>query len=806
MFIEHTTLQHLGLDELALSIVDSRLPPFIDFLKSCTQHNSAWLNWPTPGEELQFRELFRLLESSMSRSMLLSNFLLPLATQLGMEQFAEDLALERCYKLGCFDRSHGRGRLRRPSSEAVLPKVREIIHTYATKQQRVSAFLEADVCRDKRVAEDVAIMFQPQHVAEQVAAMARGLIMACLEYGVLGLLHGTQYPCYDELVLLQRHRPYIAQLTTDTEQRLAVLRADVIALYHGLRSVDPKWWQLHLLHGPEQGKERQHYQRCLTPEVQQALAEGVQEARGCDEAMAEVLYTTLIHHGLPGLIDLRCNATFSPTRRTLEAVRVQTALEQQLGGLTLDARQKITKRLDYLLLAARETELSLSVLRLIREHPSSLYRRRVRSRFSARKKRPRRRDIVRHQRRRPRSFLGEPANTFSPENQCIARFAELSRINRSRARKRLVDFITYGPAGLLGWKERIEAIDQRLGAYLYLLKLGHLEGNTEWTAVLDRIHDYASLLKQSAPSVQVARGIFNSLPKPRRFNGGEGEAVASVSQRASLTLKTKQLLKLWTLVAVNLPIPVLSETGKQVPECYALIVLDNDSELPVGCWVSEHPPGGPEVGLAIYDAIWHPAWPRWPIRGIPKAIQVPDIVATEIEHVKRAAYFLLTRLEIAAKESTHRDHKLRIVKDLMKDGVEYMLNQVHPTRRTCEQVYLALHHWLRNRYFPNHDVAPVPSSSEAVNVALPGYDSPAAGWLLPVAKGKATTSRNGVVCRGFHYTNSMFESLPGAELNYREFPYFYPDKATGIFIEWDRDDQRRVEYVLRTNKIVDLPI
>jgi hypothetical protein len=342
--------------------------------------------------------------------------------------------------------------------------------------------------------------------------------------------------------------------------------------------------------------------------------------------------------------------------------------------------------------------------------------------------------------------------------------------------------------------------------YLHLLKLGHLEGNTEWSMILDQIHRYASLLKQPVPSVQVARSIFNSLPKPRRFNGGEGESIAGVSQRASLTLRTKQLLKSWLLVAVNLPISVLSVAGKQVPECYALLVLDSDPELPVGCWVSEHPPSGSEMGLALYDAIWHPGWPSWPIRGIPKMLQVPDALATDIEHVERAAEFLLTGVEVLAEKHAHKHRKSRIVKELVKGGVEYVLNQVHPTRRTCEQVYIALHHWLRTSYFPNHDVAPVPSSVEAFNVALPGYNSPAAGWLLPVAKEKALTVRDGVMCRGLHYTNAVFESLPGAELSYREFPYFYPYKDLGVFVERIHNDLPGLEYLNRTTENKILPL
>lgn len=806
MFIDDYSLEYLGLDSAALAIIEVRLPPFIEFLKKCAQQNSAWLSWPTPGEELKFRELFRLLESGMPRSELLSNFFLPLATQLDMRQAAKDVALDRCYRLGWFDVWHLNQRSRRPSADQVLPKVRQILHTHTTKQQRVSALLEAGICKDKRIAEDVAILFQPEHVAGQLAAMARGLILACLEHGVLGLLHGTQYPCYDELVLLQRYRPFIAQLNSDTEQCLAVLRADVIALYHGLRNVDRKWWQLHLLHNPEQGKERQHYQGCLTPEVQQAFVEGVQQARGCDESMAVLLCNTLIHQGLPGLIDLRCRAGVATTQQSLEAVRVQTALDQQLGGLTSDARQKITKRLDDLLLAVRETNVSFSVLRLTREHPSTPYRRRVRSRFSTRKKRPRHRDIVRHHPRRSRLRAAVPIDSPSSANQWIARFADLSRINSGVARKRILDFITYGPIGLLGWHERIGAIDPHLVEYLHLLKLGHLEGNTEWVRILDQIHCYASLLKQPVPSVQVARSIFHSLPKPRRFNGGEGKAVAGVSQRASLTLRTKQLLKSWILVVVNLPIPVLSVAGKQVSECYALLVLDSDPELPVGCWVSEHPPTGNEVGLAIYDAIWHPGCPGWPIRGIPKMLQVPDALARDIEHVECAAEFLLTRVEVLAEKHAHRHHKSRIVKELVKGGVEYVLNQVHPTRRTCEQVYIALHHWLRTSYFPNHDVAPVPSSVEAFNVALPGYNSPAAGWLLPVAKEKVLTVRDGVMCRGLHYTNTVFESLPGAALSYREFPYFYPYKDLGVFVERTHNDLPGLEYLSRTTENNILPL
>jgi hypothetical protein len=80
---------------------------------------------------------------------------------------------------------------------------------------------------------------------------------------------------------------------------------------------------------------------------------------------------------------------------------------------------------------------------------------------------------------------------------------------------------------------------------------------------------------------------------------------------------------------------------------------------------------------------------------------------------------------------------------------------------------------------------------------MPAYDSPAAGWLLPVAQEQARTERNGVVVGGALYTDPLFHCEPGEPLSYRMFPYDYPGLERGVFIPWNGD----VLYLERSQRL-----
>lgn len=789
-----------GLDALGISIIEQRLPPIKAFFQQCASADPGWLAWPSAQHPHQFRELFATLEKQVPEPQMVRSYFLPFAERLGMRQSVEAAVLRRCHRLGCFDYQGPRRQSLRPEADDIFPRVREILSAHTTKKARITALVQAGVCRESRIADDVASAFTPARLDRQIAAPARGIVLACVDFGTLGLLHGSTYLCYDELILLQRLIPSIAQITDAPDVMIGKLRSDLIALFHAFHRVGHKLWQLHLLHGPPESIERRRYQDGLTHEVLSALIEALVEQGSYTEPEAVQLRDTLIERGLSGLIDLRCAAPTSTTQRTLAATRVQRALDEHLGALTVTTRQEIDRRLDVLLKAIQDTGASLSVLRLLREYPSSPYRQRVRRRFALWKKRIKHRDIIR---RPPRRRTGPAAklDESSVEQSLGAQFALLNRANRRVARRRLLDFITYGAIGLLTPSERVRAIDSRLVEYFWLLKLGHLDGTTNLDKALLQVNTYAKLLQKAPLSAQLVRGIFNGLSKPTRYNGGEGEAVAQVVQRGSLSLKTKQLLRVWTVIIVSLPLPIINE-GREQSMCYALVVLDDESDLPVGCWISADVPGAKELGLAVYDAIWHPAWPMWPVRGIPQLIRVPSMFDGQIADVERAATYLLSRVEFATSKQRYKG---RLLKDLQASAVPYLLEQTSNYPRRCEDLWTLLHRWLRITYFPHHDVADVPEPVRSLNVALPASDSPAAGWLLPI-EGQGTTVRNGFIARGRNYTNANFQILPGSTLNYREFPYLYAHKATGIFVERTQEGQASVEYVVPTSVGVDFSL
>lgn len=75
-------------------------------------------------------------------------------------------------------------------------------------------------------------------------------------------------------------------------------------------------------------------------------------------------------------------------------------------------------------------------------------------------------------------------------------------------------------------------------------------------------------------------------------------------------------------MTLHLPIAASScSTASAVS--HLLLLVDLGSQLPTGVWVSAHPPGSAEVGLVLFQAIWHPGALDWPLRGVPEVLQVP---------------------------------------------------------------------------------------------------------------------------------------------------------------------------------------
>jgi hypothetical protein len=83
------------------------------------------------------------------------------------------------------------------------------------------------------------------------------------------------------------------------------------------------------------------------------------------------------------------------------------------------------------------------------------------------------------------------------------------------------------------------------------------------------------------------------------------------------------------LLTKPLRLPIVDAAGHQVSDtCRALLVVDTATERPVGYWLSTTAPTSREVGLVLYQAIWHPGALTWPLRGVPDCIQVPEMLVS----------------------------------------------------------------------------------------------------------------------------------------------------------------------------------
>jgi hypothetical protein len=248
-----------------------------------------------------------------------------------------------------------------------------------------------------------------------------------------------------------------------------------------------------------------------------------------------------------------------------------------------------------------------------------------------------------------------------------------------------------------------------------------------------------------------------------------------------------------------------------------LLVLDTATERPVGYWLSTTAPTSREVGLLLYQAIWHPGALTWPLRGVPDCIHLPEMLVTDGTHdLERAATWLLSTIETITRRQmdyalrTKLPYAAKLLDTVAEHAPDYIRSTTGCEAVTLQQAMDALRTWLhvdkitrtdlreqdypKADCFPNHNAPDVPASIAQYGVALPGHHLPAAGWLLPVAEHTATTMRDAVAYRGSLYTDAGFRSEPGHELAVRMFPYWYRDMEQGIFVETAAEE---VRYLVR---------
>jgi hypothetical protein len=281
-------------------------------------------------------------------------------------------------------------------------------------------------------------------------------------------------------------------------------------------------------------------------------------------------------------------------------------------------------------------------------------------------------------------------------------------------------------------------------------------------------------------------------------------------------LDAPRLHETWLVLPVKkrLHLSIVDAAGHQVSDtCRALLVFDTAIERPVGYWLSTTAANSREVGLVLYQAIWHPGALTWPLRGVPDSIQIPEMLVTDGTHdLEHAAAWMHSSIEIITRRqmdyalSTRLPYAAKLLDTLAEHAPDYIRWKTGREAVTIQEAMDALRTWLhvdkitrtdlreqdypKADCFPNHNAPDVPASIAQYGVALPGHHLPAAGWLLPVAEHQATTVRDAVEYRNMTYTDAGFRSEPGRELAVRMFPYWYRDMEQGIFVETAAEELR----------------
>jgi hypothetical protein len=516
--------------------------------------------------------------------------------------------------------------------------------------------------------------------------------------------------------------------------------------------------------------------------------------------------------------------------------RIRETIDLHLAALQPHLRQLVAYRALCLYQACQETGIHLSIIRLLRDYPSSRYRRQVGRRLSfgagamaQRRAGKRRKKRYLHIRRRPptekqKKLASKRAAERAAQQQAedhlvgaFSRLADLSPVDKHQEGRTFVrQFIYSGGIGLLPKAQWGELLDERVTRALAFFKLSRPFGVIGWPDTLQRVQEYARSLDVPAPSSQLAKAVSNAEPKPTRWHGGDGPAVRQVRQRQTLMLDAPRLHETWLVLPVKkrLHLSIVDAAGHQVSDtCRALLVFDTAIERPVGYWLSTTAANSREVGLVLYQAIWHPGALTWPLRGVPDSIQIPEMLVTDGTHdLEHAAAWMHSSIEIITRRqmdyalSTRLPYAAKLLDTLAEHAPDYIRWKTGREAVTIQEAMDALRTWLhvdkitrtdlreqdypKADCFPNHNAPDVPASIAQYGVALPGHHLPAAGWLLPVAQHQATTVRDAVEYRRITYTDAGFRSEPGRELAVRLFPYWYRDREQGIFVETAAEELR----------------
>jgi hypothetical protein len=220
-------------------------------------------------------------------------------------------------------------------------------------------------------------------------------------------------------------------------------------------------------------------------------------------------------------------------------------------------------------------------------------------------------------------------------------------------------------------------------------------------------------------------------------------------------------------------------------------VFDCGSERAVTCCVYPGEISEVEIGLTLYDAIWHPYTIEWPLRGLPETILLPETLAQHnLSDIYAAASWMHASVgSLSDKELKKKLADRAFIKETITKLQSVYKPAMLPGRRRAprQQMRLqtaqsAIRTWLYTRGFTGehqgkeqgkHRVehAQVPKAIRDQGYIMPGFDTVVAGYLLPIVATDVPTVRDGVEYQGVRYLNPDAGIEPGYTVTLRALQY-----------------------------------
>lgn len=710
--------------------------------------------------------------------------------------------LRRCWQEGHFDHP--------PASQVVTsdqrrPKLAVILAFFeaaSSEPVTIELLRQAHLCHDAECARRVADALNPTQsdsaLCRTEREMAFGMMKAVAQHGDVGLYYASDRPEAGLILALERflHQRHVER----DSARAAQLTQDVRVLVATFAAVLPQRPHLlsQLLFSPVQSAQRASSCAQLPEDVQQqTLAYLVTQGHAAPSQATDLL-RVLLTGGLPALLAWRGGASPTEAGTTTDHARMDQLIDHHLAALSPDLRQEVMRLARCLYAAVAETQVAVSLQRVLGDQPFSAYRQRLKRRLPVgygavqhdRQMRAQQRRVARHAvpaMRTPRTGV-RPSSRAAAAAQLLGAFARIADLDARDAANRLYQTWTYGGIGLLQRDCWAESLAPPLLSLLTYAKLIRIEGRLPFGQARSLVNRYAEHLGCAPLSAQVCRALLSCFPKPARWNSGESERIATVRKTAGVVMPgTPWLHRVWRICVFPLAVPVTATPDSPASaQCHLLLLIDLGSQLPLGCWVSATPPGLREVKLALFHAFWHPGALDWPLRGAPELLQVPEeLLPTSIDRHDLHAALVWSMVDLQLVKLATQDqllHQLdtaaKIVEDLIYGGLEELRLSMRQQPQTVKAVQDAVVAWLRQSpvCYGHHRSGQYVASVRR-GYAAPGYDTPAAGLLLP-SVGVAKTIRGGVLVDGVRYTAPGIVWEPGLPIPYRRFPYPYLDPTS----------------------------